>query len=49
MESEVTEEKLEANNSIRFNTRQLTEDFSVIDKTLACFESQDPKFQSLLR
>lgn len=45
MESEVTEEEQEDDNPTRFNTKQLAEGFSIIEKTLACFESQDPKLE----
>lgn len=45
MESEVTEEEQEADNSTTFNAKQLAEGFSIIDKTLTYSESQDPKFE----
>jgi hypothetical protein len=45
MESEVTEEEQEDYNPTGFNTKQHDEGFSIIEETLACFESQDPKFE----
>jgi len=45
VESEVTEEEEESDNSTSFNAKQLAEGFSIIDKTLVCSESQDPKFE----